>query len=176
MDKIQVTRTSNNLPALNTPDGLYAIRMDEVNHPRYCNLPDGIRHEWLSGEILTMNMLKHQRPDEQMLDLDTVALDQFIMDEPFMRDLTQAEIDYAFRKGMRGSYGEYYGLTAESLFGFLEAFLDSPEKKESARLVRVARGLEKPKSKGAVDYLRAVDANRARGWAERMKEWQKEGE
>ncbi len=165
---------SNSLPSVREPNTLASIRLDERRHPHYATIPLNARRQWLSAEIVKLNMLKHQRPDPDILELDTVALDEYIMADTLVRDLTQAEIDFAFRSGLKGDYGEYYGLTADSMFGFLEGFLHTPEKKEAARLVRIAKGLEKPKSEGAVDYLKAVDAHKAEVWAERMKEWQKD--
>ena len=172
--QIQVFRTNNNLPAIKTAQELASVRLDEGNNPRYGNMPAQIRRTWLTGKVIELNMIKHIRPDEDMLAYDITALDEYMMDDPIIRDLTQAEIGRAFRLGIKGDFGEYFGLTADALFGFLEGFLRTPEKREAARLVRVAKGLEKPRNPGAVDYLKAVDENRAKVWAERMKEWKKE--
>lgn len=172
--QIQVFQTNNNLPAVRTAEDLASVRLNEERFPHYGNMPMQVRRAWLTGKVIELNMIKHIRPDEDMLVYDIAALDEYIMDDPIIRDLTQVEISRAFRLGIKGDFGEYYGLTADALFGFLEGFIRTPEKKESARLVRVARGLEKPKSEGALDYLKSVNENREKVWAERMQEWKKE--
>lgn len=172
--QIQVFQTNNNLPAVVTAQDIASARLNEDMNPRYGNMPAGVRRTWLTGKVIELNMIKHIRPDEDMLAYDITALDEYIMEDALIRDFTQAEISRAFRLGIKGDFGEYFGLTADSLFGFLEGFLRTPEKREAARLVRVAKGLEKPRSGGAVDYLKSVDANRAKVWADRMQEWKKE--
>lgn len=174
-NQIQVFQTNNDLPVLRTAEDIAGIRLSPDKHPRYGMMPAGVRRAWLTEEVIMINMIKHIRPDADMLSYDIVALDGYIMDDIVARDLTQAEIDRAFRLGIKGDFGEYYGLTADSFFGFIDGFMRTPEKRESARLVRIAKGVEKPKGVGAVDYLKAVDANRAKVWAERMQEWKKEG-
>lgn len=170
---IQTLQTSSSGAVIGPPSSLAALRMDEANHPHYGKIPTVPRRKWLTSQLTKLIMLKHQRPDPDMLQLDVVALDEYIMEDEFARDLTLDEIDYAFRHGLKGDYGEYYGLTADSLFGFLKGFMNTPEKLEAARIIREARE-KKKRSEGAVDYVRKVAEHKAQVWAERMKEWQKE--
>lgn len=173
-NQIQVFQTNNELPSVKDVKTLASVRMDERNNPRYGKVPSGVRRMWLNSELVKLNMIKHIKPDPNMLQIDVVTLDEYIMENDYAKDLTQAEIVHAFRRGLKGDFGEYYGLTADALYGFLEGFLATPEKKEAARLVRIAKGIEKPESEGAVDYLKAVREHTAKVWADRMKQWAEE--
>lgn len=173
-NQIQVFRTNNSLPSLRTAEDIAGVRLAPNKHPHYGDMPTDVRKAWLMQELVKINMVKHQRPDADMLTFDVTALDEYIMDNMVARDLTQAEIDRAFLLGIRGDFGEYYGLTADSLYGFIDGYIHTPEKREAARLVRIAKGIEKPKSEGAVDYLRRVQEHNARVLAERMKQWENE--
>ena len=174
MEKLQTRKSNNAVSPFREPHTLAAIRLDESRYPHYGKLPIVARRQWLTGEITKLNMLKHQRPDPNILELDVVALDEYIMEDALVSDLTQTEMDHAFRMGLKGDYGDYYGLTADALFGFLEGYLNTPEKKEATRLVRIAKGIDKPKSEGAVDYIKKVVNHKAEVWAERLKEWEKD--
>lgn len=158
--------------SLKYPVNIMQVRLNPQER-RYREIQIGERHGWLKGQLTKLTLLSHQRPDPEMMSLDIVALDEFIMDERFAAELTLPEIAWAFMRGIRGQYGEFYGLTAASLYGFIDGYLASPEKQESARLVRIAKGVEKPKNAGAVDYLKAVDQHRAEVWAERLKDMNK---
>lgn len=173
-NQIQAFRKNSDLPVLRTAEEIAGVRLAPLRHPHYGSMPPEVRRAWLAEEIIKINMVKHIRPDKEMLSYDVTALDQYIMDDMVASDLTQAEIDRAFFLGIKGDYGDYYGLTADSLFGFLAGYIHSPEKREAARIVRIAKGIEKPESPGAVDYLLKVQEHNARVLKERMKQWQKE--
>lgn len=173
-NQIQVFQTNNNLPAIRTAEEIAGVRLAPLKHPHYGDMPVDVRRAWLAQEVVKINMVKHIRPDADMLSYDVTALDDYMMENMVTRDLTQAEIDRAFLLGIRGDFGEYYGLTADSLYGFIDGYIHTPEKREAARLVRIAKGIEKPQSDGAVDYLRKVREHNAMVLEERMKQWQKE--
>ena len=130
-------RNSDNLPAVADARSLAQIRLHPERYPRYSSVPREARIEWLSFEILKYYKLSHMKPADTTV--DAVALDEMMTRDQYIADLTQPEIDEAFRNGIFGRYGEFYGVTAMSLYGFLEAFIGSAEKREAAELVRKAK-------------------------------------
>lgn len=109
----------------------------------------------MSGEIITLNMIRHQKVESQQVEFDAYALDGFIMDDHYASDYTLPEIKDAFKRGMMGDYGDYYGLTAESLFGFLRGYLVSPKKREATEIVRKSLRKDNDRGKGEF-YLEKV--------------------
>lgn len=143
--------TSNNVPI---PDAkaLAALRMDK-SRLHYKDLPQARRLEWLSAQVLLMYFKKHLRPDDVRIGYDARFLDEMIMDDKYISDYTSAEITEAFRRGMMGDYGEYFGLTAENLFKFLRGFLMSEKKQAATRLVIQARKEEREKAQAELNRL-----------------------
>lgn len=131
---IQIFRkNSENLPGIADVASLAHIRSD-ARFPHYRSVPPRVRQEWLSLEILKYMRLCNMKPADVMV--HAVALDEMISGDRYMADLTQPEIDGAFRNGIFGKYGEYFGITAVSLYGFLEAFMGSEVKRDSARILQ----------------------------------------
>lgn len=159
--------------SLKYPADIMRVRMNPQER-KYREIGIAERQNYLKGQITKLALLSHQRPDPEILPLEAAGLDEYLMEGRFTADLTLPEIAWAMMRGYRGEYGEYYGLTLKSFCEWIEGYLSSLEKQESARLVRLATGVEKPKSAGAVDYLKAVDQHRAQVWANRMKEWEDE--
>ena len=132
-------RTNNNvaLPAIATAMSLADIRLNEKQFPRYKNIPQPQRIEWLAGEIKTLAEITRIK-DFGGRDAIMMAgvLDEMILQEFYMADLTLPEIHDAFKCGVFGKYGEFYGISAPNLYGFLESFINSDKKREAAELVR----------------------------------------
>lgn len=143
--------SDSNLPAITTPQSLADILLDRGRFPRYNEVPSQVRVEWLQLQMIKMMRLSHTKPSDPMV--DAVALDDMMMKDRYMSVLTQPEIDYAFRNGVFGLYGEFYGITAMSLFGFLQAFIQSEQKSQAAKLVR--QKLYEQEQKAEQERLRA---------------------
>lgn len=139
-NKIQTLSRSSSgggLPAAATTAAIVQIRAGDNPFPRYRSIPPGARQEWLAMEFrkfMALARVKDANPREILA--GAVALDEMMMQEPAMADLTQPEISQAFKNGVFGKYGEYYGLTAMSFYGFVEGYLSSDEKQEAAREIR----------------------------------------
>lgn len=77
-------------------------------------------------------MIKHEDIDEDMLPLEAQVLDDYLIDSAETRDLIPQELDYCFRMGIAGKFGQYYGITPVSLYGFVQAYLRSRKKFDSS--------------------------------------------
>lgn len=145
--------TSNSLTAIPDADALAALRLDK-SVPHYKAIPVGDRLVWLKERILTLGMIKHQVAESWQVEFDAKVLDEFIMDDYFASDYTLAEIWDAFKRGLMGDYGEYYGLTAESLYGFIRGYFMSDKKRKATEIVKKALKGDEP-AKGEF-YLEKV--------------------
>lgn len=133
----QWTSSSGAVARIDTPRSLADIRLDEVRFPRYKSIPQPERLKWMSAEIKTLAELARIRDiDGRNSILMAVPLDEMLMDEPAMADLTLPEFHDAFRSGVFGKYGEFYGISAPNLFGFVRSFLESEKKLEATKIVR----------------------------------------
>jgi len=124
-------------------ESIVAIRQDREHYPRYRDIPAKERQRWLAKQFFSLasiSRIKEYTADEATI--GAVALDERMMDSDILASLTAPEIEYAFKNGIFGMYGEYYGLNAISLYGFLESFIGSEKKAESARLIREAKERE----------------------------------
>lgn len=130
-----VTLTSNNLPAIPDAESLAALRLDK-SVPRYKGVPKEARIGWLKERILTLSMIRHQSIEPWQVEFDAGVLDEFIMDDHFASNYTFPEIWDAFKRGMMGDYGDYFGLTAESLYGFIKGYFMSEKKRKATEIVR----------------------------------------
>lgn len=148
--KVPALWTSNeSAPVLPDANALAALRIDR-RVPRYKDAPPSARVAWLTKQITRIYIIKHialvdanGRDRTQTIKMDAVALDGFMMRVDTIADLTQAEIQEAFTSGILGEYGDYVGVTSETLFKFLKAFCGSEKKQEATRLVREARERER---------------------------------
>ena len=132
--------TSSSAVKVTSAESIVAIRKDREHYPRYKDIPVKDRQRWLAKQFFTLASIarmKEYTADEATI--GAVALDERIMDAEVLANLTAPEIEYAFKNGVFGAYGEYYGLNAISLYNFLEEFVKSEKKQESARLIREER-------------------------------------
>ena len=130
-----IALTNSSMPAIPDAESLAAVRMDS-SVPHYQDLAKGERITWLKGQILSLNMIRHQMVEDWQVEFDATALDEFIMDDHFASDYTLPEIKDAFKRGLMGDYGEYFGLTAESLYGFIRGYFMSAKKRKATEIVR----------------------------------------
>ena len=63
-------------------------------------------------------------------------------DDPVISNLTSVEIQEAFRAGVTGVYGDFYGITPKSLLGFLKSYVSSEKKLDAHRLITMRREKE----------------------------------
>lgn len=145
-----ITLSTNNdraLPAATTKAAIVQIRAGETPYQRYRNIPRGPRQEWLATEFrkyMALARVKDVNPNDIVA--GAVALDEMILAEPGLADLTQPEISQAFKNGVFGKYGEYFGLTAMSFYGFLGSYLESDEKQEATLEIRKRIEAERARS------------------------------
>lgn len=123
---------------ISTSEKLAMVRMDS-NVPHYRNVPRNRRIEWLIEKIAQLNLMLHHKGDGQVFEMDAIALDSYISDDIYINDLTMQEIDEAFKMGLIGKYGEFYGINAVTLFQFLLGYFKSEKKQKAIKLVQEAQ-------------------------------------
>lgn len=128
------TYRTNSSP-VRTGEALADLRTDGVT-PHYQYIADEDRKDWVVQEIFTLGFLSHSNIDAAVVMLDAGAFDEAVMRDNAMRDLTLVEMHEAFVAGFTGDYGDYFGITARSLVGFLRGYLRSEKKLESARIIQ----------------------------------------
>ena len=149
-----ISLTSNNLPAIPDAESLAALRLDK-SIPHYKDVKKVERINWLKSQIMTLNMIRHQMVEGWQVEFDANALDDFIMDDHFAKDYTFPEIKDAFKRGLMGDYGEFFGLTAESLYGFIRGYFMSEKKRKATEIVRKTLSpQEQPKGEYYLEKVR----------------------
>ena len=93
--------------------------------------------------------------------IDTDMLDASMMDDPVVSNLTSVEIQDAFRAGVTGVYGEFYGVTPKSLLGFLKSYISSEKKIEAHRLITMRQ--EKEDREANERLWREIQEQKAKG-------------
>lgn len=104
-------------------------------YPRYKDGRDEQRLSWLNKQFFGLALIAHQTVDPATIKVDLYTLDKEIMDHSILRELTLVEMQEAFRRGIFREYGEYYGLTAVSLVGFLKGFVRSDKKVAASSII-----------------------------------------
>lgn len=159
-----LTLTSSRVD-ITTPEGLVAHRLDK-SIPHYKDVSRERRLAWLRATILSLNAIRHQRIEldgytpAELIGLDADTLDSYIMDSIYFSDFTFYEVQEAFRMGIVGTYGEYYGINAVSLYGFLEGYWKSPKKQKAVVQIRQAR----LKARQEEEEKRQRDLARMQSW------------
>ena len=139
----KMVRTNNRI---GTPS-LLAGHLLSPNARRYRQGEDGKRKEWLYQQIGACYFLAHQKlPSWDLITIDTDVLDASMMDDPVISNLTSVEIQEAFRSGVTGVYGEFYGITPKSLLGFLKSYAGSEKKLEAHRMIAMRQREEDRKA------------------------------
>ena len=142
---MQIFQTSNDI---STPEKL-AMLISNEGIAKYKDIPESVRRTWIGMQIYALCLILHyQAPTPMEVSVDAAFADQLIMDDEGARALTQAEMQEAFRKGIGGDYGEFFGgqapgghnviaglfdgiksLNKDSrLFGFLKGFRASEKR------------------------------------------------
>ena len=106
---------------------------------RYRQGDEEKRRQWLFRQIGACHVLVHTKPENiptwDVLTIDTDTLDAAMMEDPVIANLTAVEIQDAFRAGVTGVYGEFYGISPKTLLGFLKSYVSSEKKIEAHRLI-----------------------------------------
>ena len=103
---------------------------------RYRQGEEDKRKRWLYRQMGACYFIAHQKlPSWDAMTIDTDMLDASMIDDPVISNLTSVEIQDAFRAGVTGAYGDFYGISPKSLLGFLKAYVASDKKIEAHRLI-----------------------------------------
>jgi len=117
--------TSNSEAPIVSVRSLLDIRR---THPRYKDIDPETRKAWLMDKIVYCNALNHMKPDANFIKVDTAALDEAMLHDRDIADLTAPEISFAMFHGTIGEYGEYYGLTPKTFVGFFREYMKTDVK------------------------------------------------
>ena len=116
---------------VSTPEKLAEVIADE-SVARYRDLPEQLRQEWIMSQIYTLCYILHyQQPNALDVRVDATFADQMIMDDEGASALKQVEMQEAFRRGIAKEYGEFYGITAQTLVQFLKGFRTSATRQQA---------------------------------------------
>ena len=103
---------------------------------RYREGDEDKRKQWLFRQFGACYFIAHQKqPSWDAMTIDTDMLDASMMDDSVISNLTSVEIQDAFRAGVTGVYGEFYGISPKTLLGFLKSYVASEKKLEAHRLI-----------------------------------------
>ena len=115
---------------------LLAAHLLDPRVRRYREGEEEKRKRWLFRQIGACYFISHQKqPSWETMTIDTDMLDASMMSDATVSNLTSVEIQDAFRSGVTGVYGEFYGVSPKSLFGFLKSYIASEKKIEAHRLI-----------------------------------------
>jgi len=139
-----------------------AAHLLSPNARRYRHGEEDRRKRWLFRQIGACYFIAHQKqPAWDAMTIDTDMLDASMMDDPVISNLTSVEIQDAFRAGVTGVYGEFYGVSPKSLLGFLKSYVASEKKIEAHRMITQRQMQE---DKAANERLWAeIQAQKAKG-------------
>ena len=115
---------------------MLAAHLLSPNARRYRQGDEDKRKQWLFRQIGACYFIAHQKqPSWDLMTIDTDMLDASMIDDPVIANLTSVEIQDAFRSGVTGAYGEFYGISPKTLLGFLKSYVASEKKLEAHRLL-----------------------------------------
>lgn len=115
---------------------LLAAHLLDPKVRRYREGDEDKRKKWLFRQIGACYFIAHQKqPSWDAMTIDTDMLDASMIDDPVISNLTSVEIQDAFRAGVTGVYGEFYGISPKTLLGFLKSYVASEKKIEAHRLI-----------------------------------------
>jgi len=120
---------------VSTPEKLADVIAD-TTVARYKDLPEQVRKDWIVSQIFTLCYILHyQQPNPLDVKVDAAFADQMIMDDDGASSLKQVEMQEAFRRGIAKEYGEFYGITAQSLIQFLKGFRSGAKRQRAIAIL-----------------------------------------
>lgn len=129
---MQIFQTSSDI---STPERLAALISNE-SIAKYRDIPEQVRKTWIGMQIYALCLILHyQAPTPMEVSVDAAFADQLIMNDEGTRALTQAEMQEAFRRGIAKEYGDFFGITASTLFDFLKGFRNSEKRQEALAIL-----------------------------------------
>lgn len=129
-------RTNSELPSVATAQDIARVRLDETRYPHYADLEPASRMRWLAEQVKYLASVARIRDyDAREAILTATALDDMIVREKAVGSLTLPEMVDSFKSGLFGLYGEFYGLSAPNLYGFLVDYIGSDRKKAATAIV-----------------------------------------
>lgn len=136
-NSLQAWTSSSDIVRIENAKSLAAIRLDPVHFPHYKDIPQPERLKWMTKESMTLAEIARIR-DFDMMSAARLAtvLDEMLMEDHYLSDLTLPEFHEAFKSGVFGLLGDFHGISAPNLYGFAEKWLESDKKRESAEIVR----------------------------------------
>jgi len=153
-----MVRTSSRI---GTP-ALLAEHLLSPNARRYRQGEEDRRKQWLFRQIGACYFIAHQKqPAWDAMTIDTDMLDASMMEDPVISNLTSVEIQEAFRAGVTGAYGEFYGISPKSLLGFLKSYIASEKKVEAHRMISMRQ--EKEDKEANERLWREIQAQKEKG-------------
>lgn len=125
---MQIFQTSNDI---STPEMLAAV-ISNPHIAKYRDIPEMTRRTWIGTQIYALCLILHfQAPAPIDVDIDAAFADKMIMDDDQLKALTQVEMQEAFRRGIAKEYGDFFGITASALVGFLKAYRNSAKRQKA---------------------------------------------
>lgn len=130
---LQLLQTTSKIA---TAEQLAAVRLNP-NIPRFYMLKKADRINWLKDQIFVLNYMRHVKEVNELdILIDATATDYAITEEqPGLATLTQVEMQDAFRMGINGSFGEFYGITPATLVGFLNSYWKIEKRQKSTTII-----------------------------------------
>lgn len=141
---LQISKASSKIATAEQLADLRAAKLADGRnaYPRYREGGDVERYSWLNKQFFGLALIAHVTIDPVTIKVDVDTLDSEIMQDPYLRELTLVEMQEAFRKGLNGEYGEYFGLSSVSLLKFLKGFLRSEKKAAASSIFHKRRDKE----------------------------------
>lgn len=159
---LQISKASSKIATAEQLADLRAAKLADGRNafPRYREGGDNERLSWLNKQYFGLSLISHIGIDPVTIKVDITTLDDEIMSDSYLRELTLVEMQEAFRKGLNGEYGEYFGLSSVSLLKFLKGFLRS-EKKAAASAIFHKRMAKAEQEANERFYKKLYEAQKA---------------
>ena len=133
---LQISKASSKIATAEQLADVRAAKLADGRnaYPRYKEGGDAERYSWLNKQFFGLALIAHITIDPVTIKVDVDTLDSEVMQDSYLRELTLVEMQEAFRKGLNGEYGEYFGLSSVSLLKFLKGFIRSEKKAAAAAI------------------------------------------
>lgn len=139
---------------------LVEVRGDREQYPRVSSVSKEQAIHNIALLIGKVCMLKGVSMNEATMRFNAVAVLDEILNNELLDDISFSEIDYAFRRGAYGAYGEMYGVNAVSLIKCLQSWVMS---EETMNAVAEARARRRRERQALIDQEQAAKVDRLVG-------------
>ena len=97
---LTTSRQGGAMPAITTKESLAEVIYNDARYPKYRDMAQHKRIEWLSTEIKTLATITRMKDfDGREAVASAIVLDEMMIQEPFISELKAVEIHTAFRNG-----------------------------------------------------------------------------